>query len=79
MVKSQFVLEHPEKAVREKAQIRPFFMEEAEKVSRRLEAVRKPRMDTRRLLSEHGYDVRKEILCMQKKYETLLHKDNLYE
>lgn len=44
-----------------------------------LEAVRKPRMDTRRLLSEHGYDVRKEILCMQKKYETLLHKDNLYE
>ena len=37
-----FRLEHPEEAVREQSRIRPFFLDEAEQVSRRLAAVRKP-------------------------------------
>ena len=39
---SLFRLEHPGEAVREQAQIRPFFLDEAEQVSRRLAAVREP-------------------------------------
>ena len=37
-----FRFEHPEEAVREQSRIRPFFLDEAEQVSRRLAAVRKP-------------------------------------